>query len=571
MVQVNPLTREILVKLVYYGPGLGGKTSSLQYVHQSAPPEVRGQMVSLATPVDRTLYFDFLPLRLPRMRDYQVRLQLFTVPGQVYFDATRKLVLTGADGVMFVADSQPSRQDANLESFENLMANLKEQGKRLSEFPHVIQFNKRDLGDAAPLEEMEAALNLYGAPSFGTSATRGDGILEALDDLVRAVRDDLEAKELISSGQESAEVHLGREDDAFEEQIGRASEQIWRDTVKRAVEAREGPSTEVRSAVPPARDGGSSPPPDDAMPASAKSTAPRSFAPFKSASESPRPPASTEPQEPAGDDRESSAGADATATATATADRADAGRAGSSRVPVAPPSEGAASYRDPGVQVSDAVTRSALASASGSVYLTGVAGIDDDEHEERTRESDMASELDRAVYEMPSLEQPLGAAGDTIRPSAPMGLGGGEAAYYDHTQIESQKAPKPEGPYEVPSSGHSGSPPPSFAPLFGGHYELVRALERDMSLGKVAQAIVRIDELALLTLERLGQIANLDSAQPPATIAQFAGIDAARWVAMKKIVARAEDGGPIDRRDALFAYGFLIDVRMRFLLLDASG
>ena len=120
--QVNPLTREVLIKLVYYGPGLGGKTTTLQKVHTASPPETRGKIVSLATPVDRTLYFDFMPLRVGPVHGYPVRLQLFTVPGQVYFNATRKLVLTGADGVVFVADSQRDRQDANLESLQNLEA-----------------------------------------------------------------------------------------------------------------------------------------------------------------------------------------------------------------------------------------------------------------------------------------------------------------------------------------------------------------------------------------------------------------------------------------------------------------
>ena len=120
MASVNPLTKEILLKIVYYGPGLGGKTTTLQYIHRTVQPEHRGKMVSLATPVDRTLYFDFLPIRLPKIGDYVLRLQMFTVPGQVHYNATRKLVLTGADGVVMVADSQTSRMDANIESMENL-------------------------------------------------------------------------------------------------------------------------------------------------------------------------------------------------------------------------------------------------------------------------------------------------------------------------------------------------------------------------------------------------------------------------------------------------------------------
>src|SRR5512138_1290885 len=134
---VNPLARELVFKVVYYGPGLGGKTTTLQHIHATAKPELRGKLVSLATPVDRTLYFDFLPVRLPPVRGMNVRLQLFTVPGQVYFNATRKLVLTGADGIVFVADSQLVRADANLESLENLRENLVEQGRDLARLPLV--------------------------------------------------------------------------------------------------------------------------------------------------------------------------------------------------------------------------------------------------------------------------------------------------------------------------------------------------------------------------------------------------------------------------------------------------
>ena len=135
MASVNPLSRELVFKIVYYGPGLGGKTTTLEHIHATAKPEHRGKLVSLATPVDRTLYFDFLPVRLPPIRGMNVRLQLFTVPGQVYFNATRKLVLTGADGIVFVSDSQVARADANLESLENLRENLADQGRELARDP----------------------------------------------------------------------------------------------------------------------------------------------------------------------------------------------------------------------------------------------------------------------------------------------------------------------------------------------------------------------------------------------------------------------------------------------------
>lgn len=236
--------------MVYYGPGLGGKTTSLQFIHQNAPPESRGELVSLATPVDRTLYFDFLPLRGARVRDHHLRLQLFTVPGQVYFNATRKLVLTGADGLVFVADSQRERHDANLESYENLEQNLHDQGRELSTLPHVLQLNKRDLPNILPPDEMERTLNLYGAPAFPTCATRGEGVFDSLDAVVSAVIADLERRRVF--GEPSVpppRVSFGRAEEAFEEQIGRASEQIWRDTVERALATRMGASS-VPAAAP---------------------------------------------------------------------------------------------------------------------------------------------------------------------------------------------------------------------------------------------------------------------------------------------------------------------------------
>src|SRR4051812_15750735 len=135
MSSVNLYTKEISIKIVYYGPGLGGKTSSLQYIHRALKSDSRGQLVSLATGVDRTLYFDFLPVKLPKLRGYSIRVQLYTVPGQVHYNSTRKLVLAGSDGVVFVADSQRDRETANVESIENLRENLAEQGMKLEHVP----------------------------------------------------------------------------------------------------------------------------------------------------------------------------------------------------------------------------------------------------------------------------------------------------------------------------------------------------------------------------------------------------------------------------------------------------
>jgi signal recognition particle receptor subunit beta len=187
MASVNALGRELVFKVVYYGPGLGGKTSSLQHIHAATKPEYRGKMLSLATPLDRTLYFDFLPIRVPMVRGLGVRFQLFTVPGQVYYNATRKLVLTGVDGLVFVSDSQVGRMDANLETLENLRANLAEHGRSLANVPHVVQHNKRDLGDVLAVEDLDQVLNLHRAPSFGSVATHGEGVFEALDAISKAV------------------------------------------------------------------------------------------------------------------------------------------------------------------------------------------------------------------------------------------------------------------------------------------------------------------------------------------------------------------------------------------------
>lgn len=191
---VNPLAREISAKIVYYGPGLSGKTTTLQAIYANVRSENRGQLISLSTEGDRTLFFDFLPLRLEQVRGLSLRLQLYTVPGQVFYDATRKLVLNGADGVVFVADSQPAMRDANVESLGNLATNLSELGIDLRSFPLALQYNKRDLSSAMPLLRMRADLNPRGVPEFETVASRGDGVLLALREITRLVVQDLKAR-----------------------------------------------------------------------------------------------------------------------------------------------------------------------------------------------------------------------------------------------------------------------------------------------------------------------------------------------------------------------------------------
>ena len=192
---VNALAREISAKIVYYGPGLSGKTTSLQQIYAGVRPDTRGQLISLSTEGDRTLFFDFLPLRIEQVRGLSLRLQLYTVPGQVFYDATRKLVLNGADGVVFVADSQPLARDTNAESMANLETNLGELGIELRSFPFVLQYNKRDLPGARAVPALREELNPYGAPEFETVASRGVGLLPALKEITRLVVKDLKARQ----------------------------------------------------------------------------------------------------------------------------------------------------------------------------------------------------------------------------------------------------------------------------------------------------------------------------------------------------------------------------------------
>jgi signal recognition particle receptor subunit beta len=184
---VQYAAREILCKIVYYGPARSGKTTNLQWVHRSIPDGRRGEMVSLATENDRTLFFDFLPLDLGEISGYRTRFQLYTVPGQVYYDATRRLVLRGADGVVFVADSQPDRGTENLESLRNLQENLLENGLDIRRLPLVLQYNKQDLAGAQPRSELDELLNFRNVPSQEAAAIRGEGVVPTLRSVIELV------------------------------------------------------------------------------------------------------------------------------------------------------------------------------------------------------------------------------------------------------------------------------------------------------------------------------------------------------------------------------------------------
>lgn len=188
---INYASREINCKIVYYGPGLCGKTTNLQFIYQKTAPDAKGKMISLATETERTLFFDFLPLSLGEIRGFKTRFHLYTVPGQVFYDASRKLILKGVDGVVFVADSQEERIDANIESLENLRINLREQGYDLDKLPYIIQYNKRDLPDVMSVEELRRELNPTNVPEFEACATTGVGVFETLKAVAKLILIDL--------------------------------------------------------------------------------------------------------------------------------------------------------------------------------------------------------------------------------------------------------------------------------------------------------------------------------------------------------------------------------------------
>ncbi len=187
MTFINYAAREINCKIVYYGPGLGGKTTNLKWIYGKSNPTSRGKLISLATETDRTLFFDFLPLDLGTIRGFKTRFHLYTVPGQVFYDASRKLILKGVDGVVFVADSQAARMEANIESLRNLQANLKEQGYDLSKIPYILQLNKRDTASAVPVEEMKRQLQVRNEPVFEAVAQNGTGVFDTLKAIARMV------------------------------------------------------------------------------------------------------------------------------------------------------------------------------------------------------------------------------------------------------------------------------------------------------------------------------------------------------------------------------------------------
>jgi signal recognition particle receptor subunit beta len=191
MTFINYASREINCKIVYYGPGLCGKTTNLQYIYDSTAPAAKGKLISLATETDRTLFFDFMPLELGTVRGFKTRFHLYTVPGQVYYDASRRLILKGVDGVVFVADSQEERMDANIESLYNLEENLKTQGYDLSKIPYVLQLNKRDLPNVISPEELVGELMRKNEPVYEAVAAKGVGVFDTLKAVAKQVLTEL--------------------------------------------------------------------------------------------------------------------------------------------------------------------------------------------------------------------------------------------------------------------------------------------------------------------------------------------------------------------------------------------
>jgi signal recognition particle receptor subunit beta len=191
MTFINYASREINCKIVYYGPGLCGKTTNLQYIFDSTAPQSKGKLISLATETDRTLFFDFMPLELGTVRGFKTRFHLYTVPGQVFYDASRKLILKGVDGVVFVADSQEERMDANIEALYNLEENLKSQGYDLTGVPYVLQLNKRDLPNVIPVADLTADLQKKGEPVLEAVAAKGIGVFDTLKAVAKQVLTEL--------------------------------------------------------------------------------------------------------------------------------------------------------------------------------------------------------------------------------------------------------------------------------------------------------------------------------------------------------------------------------------------
>ncbi len=234
MAFINYINKEINAKIVYYGPGLSGKTTNIIYIHKKLTPESRGKLVSLATQTDRTLFFDFLPISIGEINGYKVRFHLYTVPGQIFYNTTRKMVLKGVDGIVFVADSQKQMLEDNIESLKNLEENLNDYGIDIKEIPMVIQYNKRDLENAMDIEDLHIHLNKYKAPFFTAVATEGKGVLETLMAICKMVIKKLKEHD------EKKEFGLEEEKEKAKEKVGDQAAYLPEDYSDAALEILDG-------------------------------------------------------------------------------------------------------------------------------------------------------------------------------------------------------------------------------------------------------------------------------------------------------------------------------------------
>lgn len=274
MVQINFARREVNCKIVFYGPGLSGKTTNLEIIHKKVPDTARGNLTSIATEQDRTLFFDFMPLDLGQVAGMKTKLFLYTVPGQVYYDSTRKLVLQGADGVSFIADSDPNRMNDNIESFKNLERNLKDYGVDIRKIPLVIQYNKRDLPGALSIAELNAKVNSIGAPVFEAVAVKGEGVMQTLKGISKLVVDRLNEEYAPVKSPVAAAVAAGPQARPAPQTPAPAPAPRPSTAAPPAPPARPAPPPAARpaAALPPARP--APPPPPPARPAPAPRPAP---------------------------------------------------------------------------------------------------------------------------------------------------------------------------------------------------------------------------------------------------------------------------------------------------------
>ncbi|MEZ4225015.1 MAG: ADP-ribosylation factor-like protein [Polyangiaceae bacterium] len=496
---VNPLARELVFKIVYYGPGLGGKTTSLQHVHQTARPEHRGRLVSLATPVDRTLYFDFLPVRLPDVRGMSVRLQLFTVPGQVYYNATRKLVLTGADGVVMVVDSQAERLDANLESLDNLRDNLREHGRSLEDVPWVLQYNKRDLPSVLPRAELERRLNSLGVQSFESTATTGSGVYEALDAVTRMVLGELERRLPTGGSHEGPGFLLA-----------------------------EGGLAAVLQSAAPAPVAPSQPPAKPASSANAAAASGSSSA-ARSAPSAPSPAASAAAVSVSSSSSISAPSSAATSTPSSAATSAPSSATTSTPISA----KGQASTPSASVSSPAASER-----PSGNGARRTVPAPVEDVVKQRIAEA--RSERADAPPGPPPRPPTLPSIPSSRLSDLPLHADASDAS-------------------DAADGGETGS---SFAPLFAAAERAeVREVEQSLSQGDCAQAILVMDRLVarLLASAAAPLSGGADAPRDPGLMVLMLGVSGRRYVSFRGLVRDARTR-PVDREAALLAYAFVLEL-----------